>query len=97
MVEIDSSGGNSPFQEAAPSDQKRLYPVILCTIGYVVLFKITGYILATTFFILAMLMLLNRGKNRWFIALGGGVGIALIMYAIFDLLLKIPLPGAFGG
>jgi uncharacterized membrane protein YidH (DUF202 family) len=73
---------------------KRVVTVIILSLAYIYFLKPLGFIVATPFFILGMMLLImpKRRKAIPFTILG----IMLMIYIIFGKLLYVPLPKGFG-
>lgn len=63
-------------------------------VGYVLLLKPVGFIVASPLFIIAMMLLISPEKKK--IIPVGVVGIMIIIYVLFGKLLFIPLPKGHG-
>ena len=66
----------------------------LFIVGYVLLLKPLGFIMASPLFIIAMMLMISPEKKK--IIPAGVVGIMIIIYVLFGKLLFIPLPKGHG-
>ncbi len=84
-------------QEASGGDLQGWTRVLIATlfiVGYVLLLKPLGFIMASPLFIIAMMLLISPEKKKTIPF--GVLGIMIIIYVLFGKLLFIPLPKGHG-
>ncbi|HEY2890073.1 MAG TPA: tripartite tricarboxylate transporter TctB family protein [Dongiaceae bacterium] len=87
------TAGEAPAHAAAPVNRHQLIilgGMVAWTAIYYAVFEQLGYLLATPVFLFALLSYFHRGRHvvNVFIA----IGFAGVVYALFSLLLGVPLP-----
>lgn len=97
VEEIRSAeSGDEPLHLPSGSDLRRLLGVIASLFGYVALASLVGHLIASSLLSLALVHLLKPGS--WPRTLVVGLAISLSAYALFVMLLAVPLPkGELGG
>ena len=78
-----------------PDGRSRIVVVFLLLVGYVFLIEVLGYVPSTFLYLAATIIFLRR--ERIVSALLMSVGLTVLLYAIFRLWLKSPLPTGFLG
>jgi putative tricarboxylic transport membrane protein len=74
---------------------KKLFLILICLVGYAIFLEIIGFMLST--FILLFFLFRFVEDQRWIVAIGGSLAVALISYAIFARWLMLQLPKGFWG
>ncbi|MFA6505723.1 MAG: tripartite tricarboxylate transporter TctB family protein [Treponemataceae bacterium] len=71
-------------------NKRKVVEVIVALILYVALFKLVGYIIDT--FLLCSYVIITLGYKRYKLAALYAAGTTIVVFAIFKLLLGVPLP-----
>ena len=93
VLRVKISGADKPV--FAKENMPRVLFMAILLLAYLAVFEIIGYVWATFLFFVAMIFMLERSR-----LLGGvfyGAIFTSILYAIFKLWLKSPLPTGFFG
>lgn len=75
------------------SNLRKVLELLAVLAIYVVLFKRLGYIICTS--LLMFYVIVAQGYKKYAIAASVSVGFTLVVYFIFKILLKVPLPTLF--
>ena len=76
-------------EEAGRSPRKMFLGTLLLSVGYGIVFNKVSYLLTTTCFLLAMMLL--GGVRKWHILLGVAICYTVATYYLFDRVLMVPL------
>jgi hypothetical protein len=87
--------GRSPADRGAGGDVERAAAryslgTLALSVAFVALFDKLPYLVSTTGFLLALMLL--TGVRRWVVLAGSALGYALVTYYLFGQLLMVPLP-----
>jgi len=67
---------------------KKIAMVLVSAVVYLVVVPYTGFVIASAI----LLFILYVRHYRWYVSVGLAVGVSLLSFWVFDILLKIPLP-----
>jgi putative tricarboxylic transport membrane protein len=81
---------DTEFREDEPADHVRLLRYAAAIASFAIAIKFLGTILATVFLVAGILRWIER--KSWSQALTAAVGLAVLSWWVFDLLLGVPLP-----
>jgi putative tricarboxylic transport membrane protein len=78
------------FRDILPASPalKKIAVILFSLVLFVIIVDYIGFVISSAIF----LFLLFRGEFRWFTCLGLAVGVSILLYWIFIILLNIPLP-----
>lgn len=82
--------GEEPLGLPHGADLRRFLGVIVSLFGYVALTSLVGHLIASTLMSLALVHLIKPGS--WLRTIVAGLAISLSAYALFVILLGVPLP-----
>jgi hypothetical protein len=74
-------------------DKKKVWKVALTLIAllvYSIGMDYLGFLVSTTIFLAFLFLAVD--PQRWYIVIFGSIGVSVISYAIFEILLQSPLP-----
>lgn len=71
-------------------DWKRVPCTLAALFAYGFLVERLGYIVTTS--LLMVYLFTGKGPRRWFVAIGAGLGVAIVSYVLFEVMLKVRLP-----
>ncbi len=80
----------APLDLPGGSDLRRLVLMAITIFGFVWLVSLVGFLVASVLMSLALVRLLKLGS--WLVTVVAGLAIALSTYALFVLILNVPLP-----
>lgn len=85
----EDPGEKSGFEEFKP---KQFFTVLGLSGLYVAAINIVGYISSTIIYIISTLLVLKTDKRLSFAI---GIGVSAVIYVLFKILLRVPLPRGF--
>jgi hypothetical protein len=88
---IKKNGGNSGIEKnIGTSAWWRIGAAVLVAFAYTQLIESLGYLISTTFFLAATIILFK--EKRWYVVASVSILGTAIFYSVFRLIFKVPLP-----
>jgi putative tricarboxylic transport membrane protein len=78
--------------DASPAHSYTLVAVVSACVGFFVLLVVAGALVAGVVFLSGVLMVLNPGRQRLLVNAAVGVGLPVVLYVLFAMVLDAQLP-----